>query len=139
MSKIPSTVVFVCNWDGLSCIEAAAQKRLTFPASAKIVRVSCLSRVHCGLILKAFEFGANGVLLIGCDINACHFGIQDDIIDRNYVQATKLMGLLGLRQDKLALVRFSPGNATGFVKRISDFVNQSMKLNQEDKTILLRK
>jgi coenzyme F420-reducing hydrogenase delta subunit len=74
MNKTSTTVVFVCNWDGLSCIEAAAQKHLTFPTSAKIVRVSCLSRVDIGLILQSFDLGADGVVLVGCDTNSCHFG-----------------------------------------------------------------
>jgi coenzyme F420-reducing hydrogenase delta subunit len=125
MNKTSTTVVFVCNWDGLSCIEAAAQKHLTFPASAKIVRVSCLSRVDIGLILQSFDFGADGVVLVGCDINSCHFGINDDVININYEKTKKMMRLLGLKQDKLELIRFSPGNAVGFIKRINDFINQS--------------
>jgi heterodisulfide reductase subunit D len=125
MNKTFSTVVFVCNWDGLSCIESAAQKHLTFPASAKIVRVSCLSRVHTGLILQSFDLGADGVALLGCDINSCHFGIDEDVIDLNYEKAKKMMRLLGLKQDRLELIRFSPGNAVGFIKRISNFINKS--------------
>jgi coenzyme F420-reducing hydrogenase delta subunit len=125
MNKTSSTVVFVCNWDGLSCIEGAAQKHLTFPASAKIVRVSCLSRVHTGLILQSFELGADGVVLLGCDTNSCHFGIDEDVIDQNYEKAKKMMQLLGLKQDQLELIRFSPGNAVGFIKRISNFINKS--------------
>ena len=55
MNNPAKVVVFACNWDGLSCVEAAAQEDLCYPASVKVIRISCLSRLHLGLILKAFE------------------------------------------------------------------------------------
>jgi F420-non-reducing hydrogenase iron-sulfur subunit len=124
MNKIATTVVFACNWDGLSCIETAAQKRLTFPASVKIIRVSCLSRVHSGLMLQAFEFGADGVMLLGCDAKSCHFGIEEDLINQNFEKTQGIMRLLGLKQDRLELVRLPHGDAAGFIKRVDDFVDR---------------
>ena len=67
-------LVFACNWDGWSCIETAANLGLHYPTSVKVVKVSCLSRIHAGLILKAFEFGADGVMLLGCEPGRCRFG-----------------------------------------------------------------
>jgi coenzyme F420-reducing hydrogenase delta subunit len=115
-------VVFACNWDGLSCVEAAAQKGLSYPASAKIVRVSCLSRVHSGLILKAFELGAHGVMLLGCSPGNCHFEIDASLIEREYDKARNILGLLGLREERLALIRLTGGDGPGFVKQVNDFI-----------------
>jgi coenzyme F420-reducing hydrogenase delta subunit len=128
MSKMSAIVVFSCNWDGLSSIETAAQKRLTFPSSVKIVRVSCLSRVHTGLMLRAFEYGASGVMLLGCDALSCHFGIEQDLITQNYNTAREIMGVLGLKQNKLELVRLPHGDASSFIKRVNDFVDQFTSL-----------
>lgn len=124
MSNTATIVVFVCNWDGLSCIESAAQKRLTFPASVKIIRVSCLSRVHTGLILKAFELHADGVMLLGCDSKGCHFGIEDDLINQNFARAEGIMRLLGLNCDRLTLVRLKHNDSPGFIKKVNQFAEQ---------------
>jgi coenzyme F420-reducing hydrogenase delta subunit len=124
MNNAATIVVFVCNWDGLSCIEAAAQKRLTFPASVKIIRVSCLSRVHTGLILKAFELDADGVMLLGCDSKNCHFGIEEDLIDENYAKAHGILKLLGLNSNRLSLERLSHADGAGFIKKINQFSEQ---------------
>ena len=129
MSNSATVVVFACNWDGLSCVEAAAQKRLSIPSSVRIIRVSCLSRVHTGLMLKALEFGADGVMLLGCDSHNCHFGIEEKLIDQNYDKALSVMRLLGLKQDRLALVRLPHGDGIGFTKRVKDFANQFDKLS----------
>jgi F420-non-reducing hydrogenase iron-sulfur subunit len=123
MSKEPTIVVFACSWDALSCIEAAAQKRMTFPSNVKIIRVNCLSRVHTGLMLKAFELGADGVMLLGCDSHNCHFGIDEELITQNYNRASEILSLLGLKQIRLCLVRLPHGDASGFIERITDFTN----------------
>ncbi len=129
MSKLATLVVFVCNWDGLSCIESAAQKRMTFPASVKIIRVSCLSRVHDGLILKAFELGADGVMLLGCDSHSCHFGIPEDLINQNIEKVQAIRSLLGQDENRLALVRLPHGDGVGFIKRIREFSDQFARPN----------
>lgn len=129
MNNSTVVVIFVCNWDGLSCIEAAAQKRLTFPSSVKIIRVSCLSRVHTGLMLKAFEMGVDGVMLLGCDSRNCHFGIEHELIDQNYEKTQQIMKLMGLKQDRLSMVRLQHGDGVGFVRRVADFVDQFEKLS----------
>ncbi len=121
-NAIRNVVVFTCNWDGLSCVEAAAQKGLSYPASVKVVRVSCLSRVHSGLILKAFELGANGVMLLGCSPGNCHFEIDAVLIEREYDKTRNILGLLGLREERLALIRLPGDDGAGFVKQVTDFI-----------------
>lgn len=129
MSKTTTVVVFVCNWDGLSCIESAAQKRLTFPSYVKIIRVSCLSRVNTGLILYSFVNGAEGVMLLGCESRSCHFGIEEKLIDHNIEKARSIMTLLGLKQERLELSRLQHGDGAGFVKQVTDFVEQFERLS----------
>jgi coenzyme F420-reducing hydrogenase delta subunit len=130
MRQSATIVVFACNWDGLSCVETAAQKRLTIPSSVKIVRVSCLSRVHTGLMLKAFELGAGGVMLLGCDSHNCHFGIEEELINLNYEKAVSIMQLLGMSPERLSLVRLPHGDGGGFVKRVREFVEQFNSLDR---------
>ena len=121
-NQVSNIVVFACNWDGLSCVEAAAQRGLCYPASVKVVRVSCLSRVHSGLILKAFELGADGVMLLGCKPGNCHFEIEAGLITQEYEKTRSILGLLGLREERLALARLPRGDGSGFVKQITDFI-----------------
>jgi len=115
-------VVFTCNWDGLSCIEAAAQNRLRYPATVKVVKVNCLSRVHSGLILKAFELGANGVMLLGCEPENCYFGKDERVNVKEYEKTRGILGLLGLGVDRLRLAWLPRGDGKGFVKQVENFI-----------------
>jgi len=113
--------VFACNWDGWSCIETATNLGLHYPASVKVVKVSCLTRVHVGLILKAFEFGADGVMLLGCEEGRCRFGADSGHTVEEYQRARSILELLGISKGRLALVQVAAFDG-------HQFVNQAMKL-----------
>ena len=115
-------MVFSCNWDGWSCLEAAANLGLSYPASVRLVRVSCLSRVHAGLILKAFEFRAEGVMLIGCEPGNCHFGSDNECISKEYEKTRNILEMLGIRKDRLVLVQLPAFDGHQFVAQVTKFL-----------------
>jgi len=119
-----NVVVFACNWDGLSCIEAAAQEGLSYPASIRVVRTSCLSRVHQGLILKAFELGADGVILLGCQPDACHFDNDSALTMQGYNKTHTVLKLLGLGEERLIMAQLPQGDGHGFVERVASFIKE---------------
>jgi coenzyme F420-reducing hydrogenase delta subunit len=123
-NPVANIVVFACNWDGLSCVEAAAQKGLHYPVSVKVVRVSCLSRIHSGLLLKAFELGADGVMLLGCEAGNCNFEIDSALIEQGFQKTRRVLGLLGLNEERLVLARLPRGDGPGFVKRVTSFIKE---------------
>jgi coenzyme F420-reducing hydrogenase delta subunit len=124
MKTLPAVVAFVCNWEGYRGLETAAQKGLTIPASVKIVRVSCLSRVHSGLLLKAFELGAGGVILVGCSDHHCHYGTEKSVVDLNLDKVRSIMSLLGLQKEQLELCRISQSDGSDLVSKLIGFNQQ---------------
>ncbi|MFC1933685.1 hydrogenase iron-sulfur subunit [Chloroflexota bacterium] len=118
----PKILVFSCNWDGWSCIEAATESGLHYPTSVRLVRVSCLSRVHAGLILKAFEFGAEGVMLLGCQPDSCHFDSDNECISREYEKARDILEVLGILKDRLTLVQLPAFDGHQFVSQVMKFL-----------------
>ena len=120
----PEVLVFTCNWNGWSCIETATDLGLNYPPSVKIIRVSCLSRIHAGLIINAFELGADGVMLLGCEPESCNFGSNGECITDEYKKACGLLEMLGISTDRLVLRQLP-----AFAGR--QFVEQITKLNEE--------
>jgi len=114
-------LVLSCNWNGWSCIEAATGLGLRYPASVNVVRVSCLSRIHAGLILKAFELGAGGVMLLGCEPKSCLFGSDGKCVSQEYEKARNILGMLGMDTDRLALVQLPAFDGAEFVTQLTDF------------------
>ena len=117
-------VIYACNWDGLSCVEAAARVGHCYPSSVRLVRVSCLSRLNQGLILRAFELGAEGVMLLGCSPGNCQYDRESDLVSREYEKARTVLRLLGMGEDRLVLSLIPRGDGYGFVRQITAFLEQ---------------
>jgi len=117
-------LVFACNWDGWSCIETATNLGLSYPASVKVVRVSCISRINVGLILKAFEFGAAGVMLLGCEQGKCHFGVGSEYITREYEKARRILNMLGIWEGRLILVQIPAFDGHEFVRQVTKLITE---------------
>lgn len=122
-------LIFACNWDGWSCTETATNLGLCYPASVKVVKVSCLSRLHTGLILKAFEFGADGVMLLGCEPGRCRFGVDSDYIVKEYEKTRGILEMLGMNKDRLALVRLPAFGGHEFIVRVMDFMAEVERIS----------
>ena len=120
----PEVLVFACNWDGWSCLEAATNSGLTYPPSVKVVKVSCLSRIHVGLILKAFEFGADGVMLLGCEEGKCHFGTDCENTIKEYEKAQSILEMLGIWKGRLALVQLPAFDGHQFVSQVTKLMTE---------------
>lgn len=118
-------LVFACNWGGWSCIEAAAGLGLHYPSRVKVVKVSCLSRLHTGLILKPFELGAAGVMLLGCEPGNCHFGNESKCTTSEYEKARGLLEILGIEKDRLVLLQLPVYSGHQFVERLADLTEKT--------------
>lgn len=122
MNDRARVVVFTCNWSGYSGLEAAGGARLGFPASVFPLRVTCLGRLSSGVILKAFEKGAAGVLLLGCPPGECHYQFGNHRAEEVLAEARQLAGLLGYRSEQLKLDWVDAGDGEAFVTKVRDFI-----------------
>ncbi|MBW1943149.1 MAG: hydrogenase iron-sulfur subunit [Deltaproteobacteria bacterium] len=75
---------FVCHWCALGGVDMAGVSRLQYPPNARLIRVMCSARVSIKMIERAFELGASGVLVAGCEFPTCHY------ITGNYAAETRL-------------------------------------------------
>jgi heterodisulfide reductase subunit A len=75
---------FVCHWCALGGVDMAGVSRLQYPTNARLIRVMCSARVSLGLIQRAFDLGAAGVLVAGCEFPTCHY------ISGNYAAETRV-------------------------------------------------
>jgi len=59
----PKIIAFCCNWCSYPAADAAGANRFQYPANVRIIRVMCGGRVKPSFVLKAFEMGADGVMV----------------------------------------------------------------------------
>ena len=120
----PRIVAFVCNWGAYSGVEMAGVDKIEYPDSIKLIRVMCLGQLHLGLILQAFELGADGMILLGCPAGACHYESGIDRAREMFTQARKTLNLLGIDPKRLALAEVPLGRGDVLARRLSAFVKR---------------
>ncbi len=65
MSFEPKIVGFLCNWCSYAGADLAGISRKKYAPNVRAIRVMCSGRVDPIFILKAFNLGADGVLVCG--------------------------------------------------------------------------
>lgn len=120
----PQIVGYICNWGAYSAAEMAGVEKNKYPANIRLVRLMCLGRLHLGLILKAFELGADGVMLLGCPGAECHYDSGMEKAKEQFTEAQKVLNLLGIDPKRLALVEVPAGQGDIFARRVSSFVKR---------------
>lgn len=61
----PKIVGFACNWCSYAGADSAGVSRFQYPPSVRIVRVPCSGRVNPQFVIRAFQKGADAVLVAG--------------------------------------------------------------------------
>ena len=92
----PHIVALVCNWCSYAGADMAGTTRLTYPANVRLLRLPCTGRMSPLLILRAFELGADGVLVSGCHPGDCHYVQGNLVARRRFIVFRALMEFLGL-------------------------------------------
>lgn len=61
----PKIIGFCCNWCSYAGADLAGVNRFSYPANIRVLRVPCSGRVNPQFILRAFQRGADAVLVSG--------------------------------------------------------------------------
>jgi len=115
-------IVFTCNWNAYSGLEMAGYERLSLPAGVRPVKVMCLGRLHPGLVLKAFELGADGVLMLGCPPGECRYEFGNSRAEELFEETKALARLLGIGEERLWLDWVAAGDGEAFMEKVREFV-----------------
>jgi coenzyme F420-reducing hydrogenase delta subunit len=61
----PNIVAFCCHYCAYAAADLAGSMRLEYPTAVKIVELPCTGKLDVLYVLRAFEDGADGVLVAG--------------------------------------------------------------------------
>ena len=117
----PRIVGFVCNWGAYSGLEMAGIEKHKYPPNVKLMRLMCLGRVSTGMVFKAFEMGADGVLLLGCASGSCHYEFGVDRTKEEVSQIKRMLNMLGMGSKRVHLVEAPAGDGEFVARRINRF------------------
>jgi len=96
--------------------------RQSYAPDIRIVRVMCTGRIDLSFLLRAFQNGADGVIIGGCWPGECHYVTEGnyDALGNLYL-ARKLLAHVGLNPDRLRLEWIAASEGSRFAEVMSDF------------------
>lgn len=117
----PKIVAFLCTWCSYTGADTAGIARLKSPANIRSVRVPCSGRVSPELILRAFDGGADGVLVLGCHIGECHYDTGNHRAAKRIPILQSLLAFAGLEPERLRLDWVSASEGERFARITTEF------------------
>ena len=105
----PRIIDFICNWCTITSEELAGASELKMGSRVRAVRLACSSRIDPLFVVKAFENGADGVIVGGCPISDCHYSPGDDHARKFFSVLHDLLAIQGVEDER---VTFSPVSAS---------------------------
>ena len=106
----------------------AGSARLQYPPSIRIIRTPCTGRLEIDLFLRAFEKGADGILVAGCEEGSCHFKEGNLIAKRRVTYTRTLLAEIGLEPERIRMINIGEADARPFAEHIRDMVETIRKL-----------
>jgi F420-non-reducing hydrogenase iron-sulfur subunit len=124
----PRIVGFLCNWCSYSGADLAGTSRVKYPPNVDIIRVMCSGRVDPQFVLKAFQKGADGVLICGCHPGDCHYAEGNYKAGRRIPLLKKMLSQLGIEDGRVRLEWVSASEGERFAAVVNDMTEQVRKL-----------
>jgi len=88
----------------------------------------CSGRVEPDFVLKAFQTGADGVLILGCHPGDCHYIEGNYKTMRRIALLKKMLSQLGIEDERLRLEWVSASEGGRFAEVTDDMTEQIRKL-----------
>jgi F420-non-reducing hydrogenase iron-sulfur subunit len=120
----PRIVGFLCNWCSYSGADLAGVSRMKSAPNLRIIRVMCSGRVDPSFILRAFQLGADGVLVAGCHLGDCHYQEGNAKALRRVLLLKRLLRDFGIDERRLRLEWISAAEGERFAAVSLEFTAQ---------------
>lgn len=124
MDAKPNILAFCCHYCAYAAADLAGSMRLSYPANVRVLRLPCTGKVEIDFLMRAFEKGADAVVVAGCLEGGCHFQ-EGNLRARKRTERVKgFMKEIGLEPERLEMFNLSSAEGTRFAEIISEMAER---------------
>lgn len=128
MAFEPKIIGFLCNWCSYTGADLAGVSRIKSAPNVRVVRTMCSGRVDPAFILKAFQLGADGVIVMGCHLGDCHYQEGNYKTIRRIPFVKRLIQQFGIDPRRLRLEWVSASEGDRFAAVVNEMTEEMRKL-----------
>jgi heterodisulfide reductase subunit A len=115
-----NVIAFLCDECAYGTADQAGFMGLQYDPSVYIVRVPCISRVDPQLILSTLQEGADGVLVIGCLKERCHFLKGSEVGDLRVNLLQILLSQMGISEKRVKMYFVDCAEVNVFTRAVEE-------------------
>ena len=120
----PKIVAFVCNWCTYAGADLAGTSRTKYATNVSIIRFPCTGRIDFMLLMKAFENGADGIIVSGCHPNDCHYTSGNFHARRRWIVYRSLLEIIGFDLDRITFSWVSAAEGTKWAHLVDEVMEK---------------
>jgi F420-non-reducing hydrogenase iron-sulfur subunit len=116
----PKIVAFVCNWCTYAGADLAGTSRTQYASNVRIIRFPCTGRIDFMLLIKAFQNGADGIIVSGCHPNDCHYTSGNFHARRRWIIFKSLLDFMGFPTERIIFSWVSAAEGTKWASVVNE-------------------
>ena len=93
---------------------------MQYPSNVRVLKFPCTGRIDPVFILRAFQKGADGVLVSGCHPGDCHYMAGNFHARRRFAAFRKLLEFVGVDLDRLQFSWVSAAEGGKWVEVVTE-------------------
>lgn len=124
----PKIVAFVCNWCTYAGADLTGTSRIKYAANVKIIRFPCTGRIDFMLLMKAFQNGADGIIISGCHPNDCHYSTGNFHAKRRWMTFRELLDYMGVDIERITFSWVSAAEGAKWAEIVNTTADKLRKL-----------
>ena len=124
----PKIIAFVCTWCTYAGADLAGTSRMQYPSNVRVLKFPCTGRIDPVFILKAFQQGADGVLVSGCHPGDCHYIAGNFHARRRFAAFRKLLEFVGVDLNRLQFSWVSAAEGAKWANVVNSAVSDIREL-----------
>lgn len=120
---VPKILGFLCNWCSYAGADKAGASQIPYPPNVHVVKVMCTGRIDPQFVLKAFQTGADGVLILGCHPGDCHYKEQNYRAVQRHRIVLQLLQQFGIAPERCRFDFVSAAEGEKFARVVTEMVD----------------
>ncbi len=99
----PLVLAICCSECGHTAVDSSGMAMMQYPANIRVMKVPCTGILQVYQFLEAFQTGAQGVMVVACKSNGCHYEVGSQKAEKKVELAKTLLKGYGIEPERLEM------------------------------------